>query len=402
MNPHAHHDPGTSPAIGPTLAVLAISSLTIMANATIAPSLPGLAQAFADVPNVETLLGLLLSLPSLAIILTAGLAGIIADKIGRKPVLYVSLILYALGGASGLVLDTLNGLLIGRIVLGVGVAGAMTIATMLAADLWTGQARMKFMGKQAAVMSMGGIVFLLVGGALAEISWRGAFGIYLLALPFAVLCMANLTDDVMTKPAATAQKVKLDWGICLKIGILGFFTMAVFYLIPTRLPFLLAEIGVTSPAASGAAIAAVTLAGVPASLNFQRIRAKLSPTGIYALGFSSMFIGFAIITTANGYAQIIVGGLFVGAALGFIMPNQNMWLMSSVAPQARGRAAGVLTTFVFAGQFAGPVIAGLLAPSVGLSGLFATFAGALAVVAAIMLVISLLSRQLQSAGKPAE
>ena len=36
-------------------------------------------------------------------------------------------------------------------------------------------------------MSGGGVVFLLAGGALAEISWRGPFAIYGVALPLAVL-----------------------------------------------------------------------------------------------------------------------------------------------------------------------------------------------------------------------
>ena len=57
------------------LTVLALASLTIMANATIAPSLPGLTAAFADVPNIATIAGLALSLPSLSIVATAALFG---------------------------------------------------------------------------------------------------------------------------------------------------------------------------------------------------------------------------------------------------------------------------------------------------------------------------------------
>ena len=192
MQGNPNTDPGTSPGRAATIAVLAISSLTIMANATISPSLPGLAKQFADTPEIESFLGLMLSLPSLTIILTAALFGIAAERFGRKPVLLVALVLYAIGGASGLIVDTMTGLLAGRVVLGLGVAGTMTIATMLAGDLWTGQARMKFMGKQAAFMSLGGIIFIALGGFLAEASWRGAFGLYLLSLPIAVFAMLGL------------------------------------------------------------------------------------------------------------------------------------------------------------------------------------------------------------------
>ena len=388
MNENPHTDVGEEPSKAITLTVLAISSLTIMANTTIAPSLPGLAEKFSDVPNIETLLGLLLSLPSLAIIVTAAIMGLLAERIGRMPVLAVSLFLYALGGASGLFVDDITGLLIGRVVLGIGVAGTMTVATMLAADYWTGQARAKFMGKQAAVMSMGGMIFLLLGGILSEYSWRGAFGLYLLSIPVFFIAWKNLKDSSAPATDAKQIKVPLDWSICLKIGALGFFTMAVFYLIPTRLPFLLAEMGHTSPTIAAIAIASTTLAGVISSINFQKIRSRLSPVGIYALGFLLMFIGFALITTGYNLPQIIVGGLFIGLGLGAIMPNQSTWMMDAVNPAARGRAAGILTTFVFAGQFAGPLLAGLVAFAMPLRGIFTLFAGSLAVMAVVMFFIA--------------
>lgn len=372
-----------------TLTVLAISSLTIMANTTIAPSLPELAKIFSEVPRIETLLGLLLSLPSLAIVLTAAIFGVLAERIGRKPVLIVSLIIYAIGGASGLLINDMTGLLVGRIVLGIGVAGTMTIATMLAADYWTGQARMKFMGKQAAVMSLGGVIFLILGGVLAEFSWRGAFSLYLLALPVAFLAWRNLANEKVVQKNEHTQKIPLDWGICLKIGSLGFFTMAVFYLMPTRLPFLLTEIGIDSPTIAGISIAAATLAGAVASVNYQRIRARLSPIGIYALGFFLMFIGYVLIATGYGLVQILIGCLFVGLSLGSIMPNQSMWLMSAINPATRGRAAGVLTTFVFAGQFAGPLLAGFAAFMLPIRGIFGLFAALLGIVCLLMLFLTI-------------
>ncbi|MEM9756124.1 MAG: MFS transporter, partial [Pseudomonadota bacterium] len=83
-----------SPGLLLTATVLAASSLTVMANATISPSLPGLAAAFSDTPNIETLAGLVLSLPSLAIILTAGFFGWLSDKVDRRTLLPAAMVLY--------------------------------------------------------------------------------------------------------------------------------------------------------------------------------------------------------------------------------------------------------------------------------------------------------------------
>lgn len=382
-------DAGTAPPLTITLTVLAVSSLTIMANATIAPSLPGLAATFADVPNIETLSGLVLSLPSLAIILTAALFGALADRIDRKRLLIIAMALYAVGGASGLFATTMTGLLAGRVLLGVGVAGTMTIATMLAAEFWTGQARVQFMGRQAAAISAGGIVFLLLGGLLAEVSWRGPFLIYLLALPFAALAWVVLPLRRSASPTSTRTKAPLDWAVIARIGSLAFFTMTMFYIIPTRLPFLMAEIGVTSPSATGFAIAAVTATSIVSALIFPRLRARLSPVAIFGLSYLLMAVAYALIATATGLAQVMAGTLIAGLGLGAAMPNQNSWLMAEVTEAARGRSAGILTTLVFAGQFAAPLIAGLLASVASLSTVFGMFAAALAAASLILITVGL-------------
>ena len=281
----------TSPNAITAVTVLLVSSLTIMANATIAPSLPGLAAAFADVPNIETLSGLVLSLPSLAIIVTAALFGIMADRMNRRYLLAFAMGIYAIGGASGFIASTMTELLVGRVMLGVGVAGTMTISTMLAADLWTGNARVKFMGRQAAAISAGGIVFLLLGGFLAEVSWRGPFLIFLLAIPFAILAWSILPEQHRrsTEQSTAAHRVPLDWMVIAPIGALAFFTMMTFYIIPTRIPFLMADIGLTSPSASGFAIAAVTATSIVSALSFPILRKRMSP--LFLFGISYLLMG---------------------------------------------------------------------------------------------------------------
>ena len=101
-----------------TVSVLLLAAMTIMANATIAPSLPGLKAHFADVAGIDTLTGLILTLPSLAIMLSAGLVGWMADRFSRQTMLAASALAYAIGGTTGLWAETLPQLLAGRLVLG--------------------------------------------------------------------------------------------------------------------------------------------------------------------------------------------------------------------------------------------------------------------------------------------
>ncbi len=77
-------------------------------------------------------------------------------------------------------------------------------------------------------------------------------------------------------------------------------------------------------------------------------------------------------TAASGLA---IAAMTAGLGLGLVMPHQNNGLMGKVPKAARDRAAGVLATLVFAGQFTAQVVAGLLVQVITLGRVFAVFAG---------------------------
>ncbi|WP_372945350.1 MFS transporter, partial [Muriicola sp.] len=170
--------------------LLLVSSLTIMSMITISASLPDMTRSFTHIPNSEGLVKLSLSFPGLFIALSAIVAGIIIDRTGRLKLLGIALVLYAIGGTSGYWLKDLYGILAGRALLGISVGISMTIVTTLVADYYQGKSRQQFAGLQIAVMSLAGILFITLGGFLADIGWRVPFLLYffsLLILPAAYL-----------------------------------------------------------------------------------------------------------------------------------------------------------------------------------------------------------------------
>ncbi|MEM8958893.1 MAG: MFS transporter [Pseudomonadota bacterium] len=381
--------PSTSPEFGPgrdavpgtglTVAVLAVSSLTVMSNATISPSLPGLAAAFADTPGIAILSGLVLSLPSLSILLTAALFGRAADRVNRRGLMAILLLCYGAAGASGALAESMEAILVGRVLLGIAVAGTMTLATTLAGDHWQGAAQQRFMGQQAAAMAAGGILFLLFGGALAELSWRGPFLIYLsswLLIPLVLLSVPP-HGPVRAPETSSGPASAFPWGFFAGIGALATFGMTMFYLVPTRLPFLLAEIGVPAPSAAGFTIAAMTLASMVTSLGFGRIRRYLGPQSVFAVAFVLMAAGYLVVGLSGGFVPVVIGTMIAGLGLGLTFPNQMSWLMARVPADARGRAAGMLTSAVFAGQLLSPLLSGALKTVLATSTVYLVFAAIL-------------------------
>ena len=179
------------------LTLLATSTLTVMAGATIAPALPAMAAFFHDVPGAEVWVKRALTIPALFTALGAPVAGAWADRWGRRPVLIASVLLYGLAGSSGYYLDSLPWILVGRALLGLGVAGTMTVSTTLIADYYEGAERRSVMGLQAAANGFGGVIFLIAGGLLAEIEWRLAFLVYVTAFAFLPMMMKFLPEPAI-------------------------------------------------------------------------------------------------------------------------------------------------------------------------------------------------------------
>lgn len=392
--------PPAAPSTLATVAILLMASMTIMANATISPSLPGLREHFADVPGIETLSGLLLTLPSLAILLTAGLWGSAADRLDRQKLLLASGLLYAIGGTSGLWAQSFGMMLAGRAVLGLGVAGTMTLTMTWGVDLFHGPARARFLGRQGAAMSAGGIVVSILGGALAALHWRGAFGVYLIVLPVMLVGLYALKPYSAERQAGHEQRAAtpvaaggFPWRAFAFVGPLSFFFMAVFYIMPTRAPFHLANLGLHSPLMIGLVLAGMTMASIPGSLFYERLRRFLSPMAIFAGSYALMGIGMFLISIATGPWGAFGGTLVMGLGMGPGMPNYTTYFMSEVPPALRGRASGMLTTTFFAGQFASPLVSAPLVGRFGLVGAFQILAAAMVVLSVGLAVAALRQRR---------
>ncbi|MBW4515852.1 MAG: MFS transporter [Timaviella obliquedivisa GSE-PSE-MK23-08B] len=151
------------------ITLLLVSALTVMAGATIAPALPAMRQYFSEVANADYWVRLILTAPALFIAIGAPIAGTIIDRFGRKGLLATSVFLYGLAGSSGFLLNEIGLMLLGRVLLGLSVAGIMTTATTLIADYYRDAARAQFLGLQAAFMGFGGVIFLTLGALLR--SW---------------------------------------------------------------------------------------------------------------------------------------------------------------------------------------------------------------------------------------
>lgn len=339
--------------------LLACATLTVMAGATVTPALPALKEHFGSDPRIDLWVRLVLALPALAIALSAPPAGWFCDRWGRVPVLRASLLLYAAAGSSGLWVDSLEALLAGRFLLGMGVGGIMTSSTALIADGWDGARRARILGLQGTFMGVGGVVFLTLGGLLADLGWRWPFGIYLASLllvPGTLVALSDPHRPTAAQAAATAaDEARPPWPVLARIYVLAFLGMAVFYLIPTQIPFLLQELSGSHAAAAGLAIAAGSAVSATVSSQYGRVARHLGFPAIAATALGLLALAYLVVGLSSTTAGVVAGLAVAGLGTGLLMPNGNVWVTTTVAPSLRGRALGALNTSVFAGQFLSPL-----------------------------------------------
>lgn len=341
------------------LTLLLTGSMTVLAGAGITAAIPEIQLQFRDVPNAGLLSKLVLTIPALVIALLAPFAGQIVDRSGRKKPLMISLTLYALAGTSGFYLNGLYFILAGRALLGLAVAGLMTVNTTLIGDYFDGTERSRFMGLQGAFMSFGGVTFVMAGGILADISWRAPFLVYAFSIIILFLTIFYIyepeifTQQIRNKPPRDQDHQINNYLLVYGVAFLG---MLFFYVIPTQVPFLLHQTGKLSNAAIGYSISAAILAGALASLQYGRLKSRFSFYQIYALTFTLMGAGYFIIMFVNDFWPILAGLILAGLGTGLLMPNTNLWLITLAPAERRGRMVGLLNMAVYAGQFLSPVI----------------------------------------------
>lgn len=359
------------------LTLLLVSSLTIMSIITISPALPQMTLVFAGVEHAEFLVKLALTIPALMIALISPVTGRLIDRYGRLRILWFSLVLYAASGASGFFLNNLYHIIVSRIVLGMSVGMSMTIVITLIADYFDGSERQKFVGIQIAFMSLGGILFIGLGGILADYSWRYPFLIYLFALLVLPLSILFLKEPIRAeKRSQQSPDVKAP-GIIWMLFSNMMIMWIIFFLIPVQIPFYLKAMGIEKQSAIGAAIAMSTAFSAISAFSYSKIKGRLSFLSVFSIGYLFMAAGFMCISFASTYSMVVIAMMLSGLGMGMMIPNTNMWVMKIAPPEIRGKEIGKLTTFWFLGQFLSPIIIFPVISALSLSSTFMLAAGLL-------------------------
>jgi len=360
--------------------ILGATAIALLATPLAAPAMPQIARMFADQassepfarailaaisilpgePSVSFLVKfILLSVPALFIVVSAPASGWFCDRFGRKLLLNLSLLVFAVGGTSGYFADSFLTLFIGRAILGLAIAGIKTASVAMVGDLFTGAERNRFIGWQGSALKIGGVIFMVLGGYLANVSWQAPFLGYLLAflvLPSGLYAIAESLPEGAGHKHLKGEAPAVPFWPATWVFVSATLASGLFFITPVQLPFFVINNFGASPSDAGNAIAVGNTVGALIALTYHRFRGRLNFQAIYAFIFLFMGLGYFGLTLAPTYQMALPAMIVAGLGFGLYVPNHSAWILSVVGPSQRGFGVGLVTTAMFLGQFLAPII----------------------------------------------
>lgn len=362
----------------------------VMSVIVIVAALPLISHHFIEIPHIKFLSKLLLTVPSLMIALVAPFAGMLIDRYGRRRPLFAGILLFIIGGSSGVYLDDFYAILLGRALLGFAVALILTCVTALIGDYFDEKGRHRFLSVQGMVVGIGGIFFILLGGYLARIGWNIPFLLYLLPALFLPLLYKSLHEP--DRIHSHAEKTEALSPVLLPVYLTGFFSMLLFYMLPTQMPYLVIDGLHGTPDKIANIVACAMLVNALTIWQYQYIKSWFRYVQLFVFIYVAFGIGLLIMSQVSSVNQLYYASGFMGIGFGLVMVNTKAWLLSLAPPQRRGRAVGMLTMSFFLGQFFSPIVFQPIVAIAGIQGLFAVISGVSFLVAGVLFFKTFLRR----------
>jgi MFS family permease len=372
--------------------IVASGTLTVIAGAILGPVVNGI-QSGLGVSG--SLAAVIITTHGLFIVLTSPVAGSLIDRYGPRRPYVLGLVLYALAGGAGLVVDSFAVLLASRAALGVAVAFVYTSITVLIYNLFEDERKDRAMGLRGSANSLGAAVWPLFGGVLGTISWQFPFGVYLLALPLGVLAYLTVPEPTIAPerrdPEDTSEGgvrgiASLFVRTPLLVLVYGLFfaANALLYAIVVYYPQLLAGFGVSSTFLISLYLSVLGIAGGVSAYFYDRIKRRFEYRQLTVVALGLWVAGFSLAAVASAPLLALLPVVLFGLGQGLVFPTVLLWVEELVPTDRQGQFSSYVAMAGYVGQFLSPVLFGLI---VGPFGIRAVFAAA-AAFAGLTLVVS--------------
>lgn len=370
-----------------------LSAFGSFVNDTYIPTMPEMVKAFkCSISRCE--LGLTFGMIGLGV--GELLLGPLSDRFGRKPVLYCSLVVFAIGAICSVWSKTIMEFVWWRLVQGFGASGGYFLARTIPADMYKGKALAKVMALVGAINGFAPASAPVLGGFVGKaIGWQGIFWI-LFGFSLLLLVLAPALKESLPKGKRITGKLGdafKNYGVLVKnknfmihtllkgtaLGMVFAYVSAAPFIIQTHYGYTEVEFGLFM------GFNAIFIAiGAMTALKFRPLKKAAVFSGVVLFITS---IGQAIcLYTVNNVWIYDAWNVILTFCMGMLFTVANTLAMNEGRACA-GDASAIL-------GFVGYVFGGIASPVVGIGNVLHSEAITLLVYATLVLILSLMARVL--------
>lgn len=296
--------------------------------------------------------------------------GHLSDRLGRRPVIFMGLAIFAVGSAVAAFATSPYVLVLGRALQGAGAISAATMA--LVSDIVPLARRTRAMA--IIGMSIGAAFMLAFAAGPVLAAWFGVPGLFWLTAAFALAGMGLLaTVPESGAPVASTQPARLRavlptvWRQAAGVFLLHAMMTATFLAVPLMLTNDFALVQASHAWIYLPVMAASLLLLAPLVLMHEKRSARFA---MHAAAVA-LLLGQAGLLAADALPVLCLGLWLFFGGFNYMEARLPASVSESVGADARGAGMGVYATAQFLGAFAGGLVGGTLASHWGIPGVLA-------------------------------
>lgn len=335
------------------------------------PAMPAMVHAFDTTPAA---IKLTLTVYFVGFALAQLICGPMSDAYGRRPVGIGFFTIYLAGSIIAAVAPSMDWLLAGRILQGVGAAAGISMSRAMVRDQYTGQQAARIMNLIGVMLAIGPAISPTLGGViLSTIGWQAIFLVMVLYGAVAIWLIAFIApetnrnrDSALARPAAVlasyrtlfSNKAFVFTSLLIAMSPGGLYTLAAI------LPFVMIEkVGLT-PTQFGMGMLAQTgsfmTGAVLAGFLLRRMDAtRLVPIGLALVALSGVGFCVGLRIWPPSFISVMIPTALWAFGNAFIMPGATTAALAPF-PRIAGSASAVTGFMQIGGGLFGTAAAALL------------------------------------------
>lgn len=327
--------------------------------------------------------------------------GVLADRVGRRPLLVLGLLALGLGGGAIAVSPSFEVTLALRVLQGVGYAAINPLGVAIIGDAYAGSRESTAQGLRVVSIQTAGLVVPPVAGGLVLAGWQLPFLLYLVAVPMAAWAWLSLPDsrrERSTSLRGYAANLRSSLSRpALGAVVLSFaarFSMTFSFL--AYVSVLLAGIGASSVEA-GATLGLAGFVSILASTQAGRVTEAVDPALALLASFGGLAVGLVVMGVAGSLAVVLLAVVVYAVAVGVSGPLQKSLVTQLSPPDVRAGTVSSAVTFQSVGAAGGPFLMGVALEYVDPGVAFVGFGLGLGAAGAALTVVALRSARREAA-----